>query len=304
MHQPTTKKISSAFTALTVLALLVLASPARANISEDQVRSAWHEVTRIAEMTELPLDIKDDKVPNAWVTAGQSVTVTTGLMKLLVREEEMFGVLMHEAGHAKLGHYEGRVKNSTGIGIAALLLSRALDSSLGDIAVNLGANLATAGYSREQEVEADDFAVDLAFKGEIAPTGLYTALERLANAGGATQPSGFNSHPPDERRLQHIKARILKGDPNAIFPDVTTPSPEETAAAEETQLGLNVILVETGANGPAVLNIVREATGMSLKDALAVVDHTPKLVKECATAKEAQELQKKLEEAGAKTERR
>ena len=94
MDHPMTKKFFPAFAVLAMLTLLALASPARAGISEEQVRSAWHEVTRIAEMTELPLDIKDDKVPNAWVTAGESVTVTTGLMALLAREEEMFGVLI------------------------------------------------------------------------------------------------------------------------------------------------------------------------------------------------------------------
>jgi putative metalloprotease len=206
--------------ALIVLALLLFHLPAEAAISEEQVRYAWREATRIAEMTELPLDIKDDNVPNAWVTAGKSVTVTTGLMNLLVREEEMFGVLTHEAGHAKLGHYESRMSNSLSIGLAAMLLSKVIDSSLGEVAVGIGANLATAGFSREQEVEADDFATDIAFRGGKDPTGLYTALERIALSGGKTQPSGFNSHPPDDRRLLRIKNRILERNPDAVFPEV------------------------------------------------------------------------------------
>ena len=217
------KKFFTFFISLALLALLLFQIPAEAEISEEQVRHAWREVTRIAEMDELPLDVKDEKAPNAWVTAGKSVTVTTGLMKLLEREEEMFGVLMHEAGHAKLGHYESRVKNSVGIGLLALVLSEALDSTLGDIAAGVGAGLATAGFSREQEVAADDFATDLAFKGEKDPTGLHTALERMALAGGKTQPSGFNSHPPDDRRLQRIKNRILERDPDAVFPEVKKP---------------------------------------------------------------------------------
>ena len=229
-HTPMMKKF---FPALAVLTLLLFQTPAQALISEDQVRHAWREVTRIAEMTELPLDIKDEKVPNAWVTAGKSVTVTTGLMKLLEREEEMFGILMHEAGHAKLGHYEGRVKNTIGVGLLAILLSEALDSTLGDVAAGVGAGLATAGFSREQEVAADDFATDLAFKGERDPTGLYTALERIALSGGKTQPSGFNSHPPDDRRLQRIKNRILERDPDIVFPEVKKAEKEDDKKEED-----------------------------------------------------------------------
>ncbi len=211
---------------LSLLILLPLSTrEAAAAITEAQVREAWEDVCRIAEMQQLPMTISDDKVPNAWVTAGKSVTVTTGLMNLLVREEEIFGVLSHEAGHAKLKHYEGRVQNSVGISIAALLLGKALgDNSLGNTAVGVGAGLATAGYSREQEVAADDFAVDLAFKGDKDPTGIYTALERLSLYGGKSAPSGFSSHPPDDRRLRHVKERTLSKNPNIVFPTVKAPA--------------------------------------------------------------------------------
>lgn len=209
---------------------LFFAGKATAAITEQQVRESWEDVCKIAEMQVLPLTISNDKVPNAWVSAGRSVTVTTGLMQLLSRKEEMFGVLSHEAGHAKLKHYENRVQNNVGIGVAALLLGRALgNNSLGNVAVDVGAGLATAGFSREQEVAADDFAVDLAFKGGKDPTGIYTALERLSLYGGKSTPSGFNSHPPDQRRLLHVKERILAKNPNAVFPVVKSP---ENSGAE------------------------------------------------------------------------
>jgi putative metalloprotease len=199
--------------------LLAQCGISAARITESDVRTAWTDVCRIAGIKPLPLSIKEDKAPNAWVTAGKSVTVTTALMELLERQEEIFGVLSHEAGHAVLKHYEGRVNNAAGISVAALLLGRALgDSKIGEVTLGLGANLATAGFSREQEVAADDFAVDLAFKGGMDPTGIYTALERLALSGGKTEPSGFNSHPPDERRLRHVKERILAADPNVKIP--------------------------------------------------------------------------------------
>jgi putative metalloprotease len=209
--------------ALLVIVALSAALPGTsdAGISEDAVRRAWREVAKIAEMEPLPLSIENNNVPNAWVTNGRSVTVTTGLMSLLAREEEMFGVLSHEAGHAKLNHYQSAVTSSVGIGIVGLLLGKAVGSSVvGDLAVNVGSNLASAGFSREKEVEADDFAVDLAFKGGKDPTGIYTALARLAHYGGKLQPSGFNSHPPDDRRLLHVKNRIHAKDPDIAVPEV------------------------------------------------------------------------------------
>ncbi|MDR1965547.1 MAG: M48 family metalloprotease [Synergistaceae bacterium] len=202
-------------------ALLACAMPgvSRAAIGEEDVRSAWDEVSRIAEIEPLPLLIKNDSTPNAWVTSGKSVTVTTGLMELLGRYEEIFGVLSHEAGHVKLKHYQSAVTSTIGVGIASLLLGKVIGGGVvGEIVVEAGSNLATAGLSREKEVEADDFAVDIAFKGGADPTGIYTALERLALYKGKLSPSGFNSHPPDDRRLLHVKNRILETDPDVEFP--------------------------------------------------------------------------------------
>ena len=203
-------------------------SPSDAAVTEEMVRRAWSEVVKIAGMKPLPLTIENNKVPNAWVRNGNSVTVTTGLMALLVREEEIFGVLSHEAGHAKLNHYGDAVSSSVGIGIAGILLNRAIGGgTVGNLAVNLGSNLASAGLSSEKEVEADDFAVDVAFKGGKDPTGIYTALSRMALHGGKLQPSGFNSHPPDDRRLLHVKKRIHDKDPSIIIPEVEKPKGEK-----------------------------------------------------------------------------
>jgi putative metalloprotease len=220
-------KLISAMAAL--LVLVFCPSPSDAAITEEMVRRAWGEVAKIAEMNPLPLTIANNKTPNAWVTKGKSVTVTTGLMVLLTREEEIFGVLSHEAGHAKLNHYGDAVSSSVGIGIAGILLNRAIGGgTAGNVAVNLGSNLASAGLSREKEVEADDFAVDVAFKGGKDPTGIYTALARLALYGGKLQPSGFNSHPPDDRRLLHVKNRIHAKDPSIVIPEIEKPKEEKT----------------------------------------------------------------------------
>lgn len=202
---------------------LLFAQTAEARLSEQDAKAVWERVAKATELTKLPFTVKsDDKTPNAWVANGSSVTVTTGLLKLLDKQSELYGVLAHEAGHVKLGHHENTVKKATGLSIASLLLERLFGTSLGgavaSTAVNVGANLAYAGWSREQEVEADDYAVRLAYENGEDPVGLYTAMQKLAAKGNRTEPSGFNSHPPDERRLFHIKNEILSLNPNIKFP--------------------------------------------------------------------------------------
>ncbi|MBO4947906.1 MAG: 50S ribosomal protein L7/L12 [Peptococcaceae bacterium] len=73
-------------------------------------------------------------------------------------------------------------------------------------------------------------------------------------------------------------------------------------AAEEEQTEFDVILASAGANKIAVIKVVREITGLGLKEAKEVVDGAPKPVKEKVEKAEAEEIKKKLEEAGATVE--
>ncbi|MGH8494318.1 MAG: 50S ribosomal protein L7/L12 [Moraxellaceae bacterium] len=71
------------------------------------------------------------------------------------------------------------------------------------------------------------------------------------------------------------------------------------AAVVEEQTEFNVVLTSFGANKVSVIKVVREATGLGLKEAKDLVEAAPKAVKEGVTKEEAAELKKKLEEAGA-----
>lgn len=72
------------------------------------------------------------------------------------------------------------------------------------------------------------------------------------------------------------------------------------AAAVEEKDSFNVELSEIGANKIAVIKVVREVTGLGLKEAKDMVDAAPKVIKEGAKKDEADALKAKLEEAGAK----
>ncbi|MCH5340348.1 MAG: 50S ribosomal protein L7/L12 [Acetatifactor sp.] len=71
-------------------------------------------------------------------------------------------------------------------------------------------------------------------------------------------------------------------------------------AAEEEKTEFDVELTEVGAEKVKVIKVVREVTGLGLKEAKDVVDGAPKVVKEGASKEEAEEIKKKLEEVGAK----
>ena len=72
------------------------------------------------------------------------------------------------------------------------------------------------------------------------------------------------------------------------------------AAAAEEKTEFDVELTEAGANKVKVIKVVREITGLGLKEAKEVVDGAPKVVKEGASKEEAEEIQKKIEAEGAK----
>ena len=73
-------------------------------------------------------------------------------------------------------------------------------------------------------------------------------------------------------------------------------------AAEEEKTEFDVILAEAGATKMQVIKAVKEITGLGLKEAKAIVDGAPKAVKEKVSQAEADDIKKKLEEAGAKVE--
>ena len=74
------------------------------------------------------------------------------------------------------------------------------------------------------------------------------------------------------------------------------------AAAEEEKTEFDVVLKAVGGNKIAVIKVVREITGLGLKEAKEVVDNAPKAIKEGVSKDDAEALKAKLTEAGAEVE--
>lgn len=86
------------------------------------------------------------------------------------------------------------------------------------------------------------------------------------------------------------------------MPMMMAPGTGAAAEAAEEKTEFDVILTEAGANKLGVIKVVREVTGLGLKEAKDVVDTAPKPLKEGIGKDEAEALKKKIEEAGGKVE--
>ena len=98
-----------------------------------------------------------------------------------------------------------------------------------------------------------------------------------------------------------VKAMEDKFGVSAAAPVAVAAAPAAGAAAEEKS-EFDVILASAGDKKIGVIKVVREVTGLGLKDAKALVDGAPKAVKEGVAKADAEALKAKLEEAGATVE--
>jgi large subunit ribosomal protein L7/L12 len=94
----------------------------------------------------------------------------------------------------------------------------------------------------------------------------------------------------------------VKAAPVAVAAGPAAAPGAPAAAAAEEQTEFNVELKEAGANKIAVIKVVREITGLGLKEAKDLVEGAPKVLKEGVSKAESEEFKKKLEEAGAKVQ--
>jgi large subunit ribosomal protein L7/L12 len=88
--------------------------------------------------------------------------------------------------------------------------------------------------------------------------------------------------------------------PMAFMPQAGGAGAPAAAAEEKTEF--NVMLISPGPNKIPIIKVVREITGLGLKEAKDLVDGAPKAVKENATKEQAEEIKKKLTEVGATVE--
>ncbi len=102
--------------------------------------------------------------------------------------------------------------------------------------------------------------------------------------------------------VELVKAMEDKFGVTAAVATAVAAAPAAAAAAAEEKTEFNVVMTSFGENKVNVIKVVRELTGLGLKEAKDLVEGVPSTVKEAAPKADAEAIKKKLEEAGAKAE--
>lgn len=151
---------------------------------------------------------------NAMALPGGFLYVTRGLIEQSGGMDELAGVMAHEIGHVVRRHSVKQMRESKKQDVALLMLctlTSACRGIGGAIAVQVGADAASAQYSQHDESEADSAAVAITAAAGIDPEGLPGFLQKVLEQR-AEQPTPleafFASHPTDERRISALRRQI------------------------------------------------------------------------------------------------
>jgi Zn-dependent protease with chaperone function len=151
---------------------------------------------------------------NAFCMPGGKIAFFTGILdQLQLTADEAAMVMGHEMAHALREHARARIAKTQGTG-ALLQLGAALFGlgQLGDVAANVGTQLISLRFSREDEIEADLVGLEIAARGAFVPESSISLWEKMAKVSGGNGGPGFlSTHPtgPDRiRRLQENVPRV------------------------------------------------------------------------------------------------
>lgn len=172
----------------------------------DYVNRVGQRMVQQTSMSDRPwrFHVVRDGSINAFNVPGGLVYVHTGLLAEAGSAAEFAGALSHEIGHGLARHGTRRMSQMME---ANLLASVLLGENPGTIA-QIGAQIAAAGafanFSRADEREADEMAVELMAATGYHPEGLARLLERLMREG--TGSGFFSTHPAPEERVENVRA--------------------------------------------------------------------------------------------------
>lgn len=147
---------------------------------------------------------------NAFCMPGGKIAFFTGILdRLKLTDDEVAMVMGHEMAHALREHARARIAKSQGTG-ALLSLGAQLFGlgQLGDIAANVGTQLLTLKFSRDDEVEADLVGLEMAARGGFRPDAAITLWEKMGQAGGGSGPGFLSTHPRGPDRIARLRENV------------------------------------------------------------------------------------------------
>jgi predicted Zn-dependent protease len=158
---------------------------------------------------------------NAFALPGGFMVVNSGLLAEARSGDEVAAVLAHEMSHVTLRHSTKRIAGGLGVGAALSLVLGFVD--VGAPAYTLS-YLASLGYERSQEREADEQGQALLLRAGISPIGMATFFERLSSS--LSPPELLSTHPDPGDRAERARAAAA-----GFQPRVELPPPPAVACA-------------------------------------------------------------------------
>ncbi len=149
---------------------------------------------------------------NAFCMPGGKIAFYTGILeKLALNDDEVAMIMGHEMAHALREHARARVAKSSATGIGLSIAAQLLGlGQLGDVAANLGTQLLTLKFSREDETEADLVGLELAARSAYQPRASVTLWQKMAANSGSAGSSFLSTHPSGPDRIRELEANVPK----------------------------------------------------------------------------------------------
>ncbi len=149
---------------------------------------------------------------NAFCMPGGKIAFYYGILdQLQLNDDEVAMIMGHEAAHALREHARERMGKTAATRIGASALSALLGlGQAGDTVLNMGGQLLTLRFSREDESEADLVGLELAARAGYNPRAGVTLWQKMANAAKGAPPQWMSTHPSGPTRIKDIESNIPK----------------------------------------------------------------------------------------------
>jgi predicted Zn-dependent protease len=161
------------------------------------------------------VNLLGDKSLNAFCMPGGKIAFFFGILdKLQLNDDEVAAIMGHEVAHALREHARERMGKTAATRIGASVLSAFLGlGGTGDALLNMGGQLLTLRFSREDESEADIVGMELAARAGYDPQAGVTLWQKMMSANKGAPPQFLSTHPAGATRIKDIEGKLPKVQP-------------------------------------------------------------------------------------------